>query len=96
MIFIVLCYSHPVISMCLVFTRLEVNKNFVFVTDAVYQKLKYSYLFCFCFHLHGHAVLGLAHNTNGGATLHLYHFHCSVKILPISKATSAKKGPAKG
>jgi hypothetical protein len=41
-------------------------------------------------------VLGLAHNTNGGATLNLYHFHCSVKILPISKATSAKRGPAKG
>ena len=44
MIFIVLCYSHPVISLYLVFTRLEVNKNFVFVSDAVYQKLKY---FCF-------------------------------------------------
>jgi len=67
MVFIVLCYSHPVIIMYLVFTRLEVNKNFVFVSDAVYQKLKY--LFCFCFYLHNHAALGLAHDTNGGVTL---------------------------
>jgi len=72
MISIVLCYSCPVISMYLVFTRFEVNKNFVFVSDAVYQKVKY--LFCFCCHLHGHVVLGLAHNTNGGATLTVISF----------------------